>query len=153
MQSARYKGAVRGALTCYEEIGVEMMRDIQGFPKDHKLPYWTMMGKKRAYGNAVPIPMAEYLAGLVRFSAGTQSVSSQEDQNVSGRPARNVSVSGPKTANVSEIRNETLWSIEGKRCECGCGRVLMGRQRRYSSGACRLRGFKERERLRLKESR
>ena len=129
MHGKRADGALRGALTCGENLGVEMMRDIQGFPKSHKLPAFTMTAKKRAYGNAVPVPMAEYIAGLIRLSLTEKNVSAPDSKTFKA---------GADKRFTTELANVSL-------CQCGCGRKLMGRQRKYSSGACRLRGFNQRQ--------
>lgn len=105
----------RGALTCSENIGFEAMRDIQGFPKDHKLPCMHIGAKKQAYGNAVPIPMAVYVAGLIREANGE---------------------------NVSRQAAQPLQSSNSKRCQCGCKRVLIGRQKRFASSTCRVRAHR-----------
>ena len=106
----------RGAVTCSESVGVEVMRDIHGFPSTHALPCMHRSAKKRAYGNAVPIQLAQYVAGLIRGATG---------------------------GTVAELKSKPLPGRPAKRCACGCGRELIGRQKRFSSGTCRVRGHRK----------
>lgn len=75
----------------------ETCRDIQGFSEASKFSLFTEAGKVRLMGNAVPIPMSNYVGELIAH-------------HVYGRPE-------PKDG------GGVVW----KRCACGCGRAVFGR--------------------------
>ena len=61
------KGRVtQTAITTKESMSFKAMCDVTGLPEDFTLPSFHETGKKRALGNAVPLPMAEYCAGLIK---------------------------------------------------------------------------------------
>ena len=114
------EGAEPPALACDERPLSELIR-LQGLPEGFELPGMTVEGAKRAIGNAVPLVMARELARLVRRAHGLP---------INGRPP----VFDPL-------------AIARRRCACGCGRELKGRQR-YASATCRKRAQLKRDRAR-----
>jgi len=110
------RGKVKGtAVTGSDNRSFQSMCEIQGLPKDFQLPFLSSVGKKKAVANAVPLQMGTYLAGLINTTL----------------------------YNVDPIK-ENRQSKEYRRCLCGCGRAVTGRQK-YNSAYCRKRAQLDRE--------
>jgi len=92
----------------------DVLRDIQGFEPDLTLKGFTDAGKKRLIANAVPVPMAEYVADLIK-------------RDIYG-----------KTPRMTDLLGDPV-----RRCACGCGRAVYGRSKTYD-GACRMRVCRKR---------
>lgn len=108
-----HKGNIeRTALTCRENITFEAAREIQGFPKSFQLSSFSEAGKRRAMGNAVPLPLSEYLGALVRSATHGDVTPARPSERYTGR-----------------------------RCGCGCGRLVAGR-RVFFDTACRVRSHR-----------
>lgn len=61
------KGMVRGgAVVGGDDRPFASMCEIQGLPHGFDLPFFSLQGKKQVVANAVPLPMAEYIAGLIK---------------------------------------------------------------------------------------
>lgn len=102
------------AVTGGDSRSFQTMCEIQGLPSDFDLPFFTLEGKKQAVANGVPFAMGNYLAQLILFTLYSESPKINFD-----------------TPNY-------------KRCGCGCGRVITGKQK-YSSATCRKRAQRKRE--------
>ena len=112
----KVNGEVKGtAVTGSDKRSFKSICEIQGLPTDFDLPFLSHQGKKQAVANGVPLQMGNYLAQLI---------------------------------------NSTLYGINRKpleekkvfnRCNCGCGRIITGRQS-YTSPTCRKRAQRKRDR-------
>ena len=56
--------------------------DIQGLPSDFDLPEFNATGKKQVVANAVPLPMADYVAKLINESIYSGVVAEKEIQHL-----------------------------------------------------------------------
>lgn len=66
-----------GCVTGKDERSFQSMCEIQGLPSDFDLPLFTLTGKKQVIANAVPLPMAEYVAGIIKrdiYGRGTVDI-------------------------------------------------------------------------------
>ncbi|WP_372999000.1 DNA cytosine methyltransferase [Sulfurimonas sp.] len=101
---------------------------IQGLPSDYDLPDFNVKGKKKVVGNGVPLSMGRVIARSVKAVTvpGQTNVTLQQNKSVTDRGE-----------NIVTVREE-------KRCACGCGRVLTGRQK-YNSPRCRKNAQRQRE--------
>lgn len=65
MKKTRPKTTAGGAVTGADHRSFEACCEIQGLARDFSLPYFSRTGKQQAVGNAVPLAMGMYLAGLI----------------------------------------------------------------------------------------
>jgi len=113
------KNTVKGsAVLATDDRSFTEMKFIQGLPDDFDLPEFTVQGKKRAIGNAVPVQLATGIAQLI-------------DHQIYGEAGQF----------ALPIENEFR-----HRCSCGCGRKLVG-NKKYFSPACRKRAQRRRDKL------
>lgn len=95
---------------------------LQGLEPTFDLPDFNVQGKKRAVGNGVPLSMGNVIARAVL------NVTDPGNKTVNNRLEK--SVTFQQQTNVTD-------QVE-KRCACGCGRKLVGRQK-TASATCRKR--------------
>lgn len=88
--------------------------EIQGLSADFDIPFFSLAGKKQAIANAVPLQLGSYVAQLIADTVYGHSVTI-------------------KSAAKSH-----------KRCNCGCGRAVVGRAH-YSGPSCRKRAQRARQ--------
>ena len=89
--------------------------DIQGLPAEFDLPSFTLSGKKQAVANGVPLQLGGYIAKLIA-----------------------------KTIYGDTAAPKVVTTITERRCNCGCGRVVVGRSQ-YRAAACRKRAERARK--------
>jgi site-specific DNA-cytosine methylase len=70
-------GEIRRGMATYE---FEEMCELQGFPPDMEIPFFTRQKAREAVGNAVPVMMAEAIAKAVRKATGSNPVSASKDK-------------------------------------------------------------------------
>ncbi|WP_016957954.1 DNA cytosine methyltransferase [Catenovulum agarivorans] len=127
------------AITTKSDLSIAQMADIQGCDFADQLEHFTVKGKKTVIGNAVPLPMAEYLADLINESIYgvtkpvQKTVTHRVKESVTSRLQQNVTAPG--------IKNVT--SRAQKVCACGCGRLVVGRQK-YAHQNCRKKASRRR---------
>lgn len=106
------------AVTCGDNRSFRECCDIQGLPRDFDLPSFSLKGKKKAVGNAVPMALGLYVAQLIWEL---------------------------RSGSAAPIGASELFPEYDRVCACGCGRRPLGRKR-YSSAACRKRAQRARDR-------
>jgi DNA (cytosine-5)-methyltransferase 1 len=122
------KNILGGCALASDDRSFKELCHIQGLPDDYDLPDFNVKGKKKAVGNGVPLSIGRVLAKAVLdvTDPGQTNVTLQHNKSVNDREKKNVTVR------------------EEKRCACGCGRSLIGRQK-YSSPRCRKNAQRQRE--------
>jgi len=112
----RPKNKINGsAVLATDDRSFDEMKYIQGLSADYDLPSFTLQGKKRAIGNAVPIKLADELAELI-----------------------NTQLYGAVHSHVPQPE-----FVNDLRCACQCGRRVFGKAT-YFSAACRKRAQRRR---------
>lgn len=90
--------------------------EIQGLPEGFDVPFFSLDGKKQAVANGVPLPLGRYIASQIAETI----YGVEPDDSRGGQPEA------------------------CRRCQCGCGRVVLGRAQ-YSGAACRKRAQRLRQ--------
>jgi DNA (cytosine-5)-methyltransferase 1 len=95
--------------------------ELQGLPRDFKLPMLSIAQNYKVVGNGVAVPMARLIAKSIRRQITTANHKFNPDNhNFEAGPSQD-----------SNHRAVTL-------CKCGCGRRVTGRQK-AANAACRKR--------------
>jgi len=114
------KNILGGCALASDDRSFKEICHIQGLPSDYDLPNFNVKGKKKVVGNGVPLSMGRVIALAVKA----------------------VTVPGQTNVTLQQNKSVTVW--EEKRCACGCGRVLVGKQK-YNSPRCRKNAQRQRE--------
>ncbi|WP_373002173.1 DNA cytosine methyltransferase [Sulfurimonas sp.] len=114
------KNIIGGCALASDDRSFKELCHIQGLPSDYDLPDFNVKGKKKAVGNGVPLSMGRVIARAVKAvtDPGNNSVTLQQNKD------------------VTDQKEKTVTDQDEKRCACGCGRPLIGKQI-YSSPRCR----------------
>jgi len=168
-------GDVLPAALASDDRSFAQLLYLQGLPADFDLPSFTVEGKKRAVGNGVPLALGSILAQLVDrdiygvtlpagisvTAPGAKSVTQLEPIAVTPRALKSVTYRSPISVTVpgaDSVTRRLLLSVTDQvssvvttrgssavTCQCGCGRVVVGRAL-YAGTACRKRAQRKRGR-------
>lgn len=106
---------------------------MQGLPFDFDLPSFNVAGKKKLIGNGVPLSVGRVLAKEVAQLFILSASHLNQDRRT-------------QFLSQGKSHESSFDKAHFKRCNCSCGRKLIGRKKYYDS-SCRKRAQRVRNQL------